>query len=54
MKAEQKRLSEVVSDPLKVLKADCPILTPKLVTPFSLQSASNPLVETKRDTAAYC
>jgi len=54
MKAEQKRLSEVVNDPLKVLKADCPTPPPKFVTPFSLQSAINPLVETKRDTAADC
>lgn len=47
-------MQEVLSDPLTVLKADCPIAAPKLVTPFTLQTASNPLMDTKRDLAADC
>ena len=53
MKAEQKRLAELINNPISILKVDCPAQS-KNVTPFSLQTASKTQIESKREISADC
>jgi hypothetical protein len=54
MKAEQKRLADVISDPISSLKVDCPVTSGKNVSPFTLQTTNNTSVKAKRDVTADC
>ena len=54
MKAEQKRLADVISDPISSLKVDCPVTSGKNVSPFTLQTTKNTSIKATRDVTADC